>query len=53
MCTPDEFKCDDGGCISKSYQCDGVVDCDDKSDERGCGMSLFLDNITREYVFIS
>lgn len=36
-CTPTEFKCSSGHqCINSFYRCDGVFDCSDRSDERGC-----------------
>ena len=41
MCSPAEFQCGDGRCIDASYKCDGIVDCDDRSDELGCGESTF------------
>ncbi|XP_077865068.1 uncharacterized protein LOC102808261 [Saccoglossus kowalevskii] len=30
------FKCDSGECLHASLQCDGIIDCVDNSDERGC-----------------
>ena len=39
-CRGDQFHCDDGACIPSIYTCDGVADCDDRSDETdkaGCG----------------
>lgn len=34
----DEYQCVAGGqCIPASYQCDGEIDCQDRSDEIGCG----------------
>ncbi|XP_062857750.1 low-density lipoprotein receptor class A domain-containing protein 3 [Trichomycterus rosablanca] len=33
---PANFMCGDGVCISASWQCDGVPDCSDKSDEKAC-----------------
>jgi len=32
-----KFQCADENCIPASWQCDGDVDCDDGSDEAGCG----------------
>ena len=37
LCPYDEFSCDDGQCISEDYsRCDGIVQCDDGSDELLC-----------------
>ena len=36
-CSPSQFLCGNGGCIPKSWQCDNDRDCDDGSDENGCG----------------
>ena len=30
------FECGDRTCIHKTWKCDGEIDCDDGSDERGC-----------------
>lgn len=36
-CSGTEFKCVSGDqCISSYYQCDGVFDCNDHSDETDC-----------------
>jgi len=35
-CGPGKFRCNDGTCIEKSYQCDDVPDCGDGSDEQNC-----------------
>lgn len=36
-CSPQEFLCGDGTCISSSFRCDGDTDCIDNSDEANCG----------------
>ena len=35
-CTFDEYTCLDGTCVNMDYVCDGISDCDDKSDELNC-----------------
>ncbi|XP_038058130.1 atrial natriuretic peptide-converting enzyme-like [Patiria miniata] len=35
-CEPDEWRCDDGTCISDALVCDGVPSCADASDESLC-----------------
>jgi len=39
VCETGEFACDNGNCIPGSFRCDGDNDCDDNSDEIGCGKS--------------
>ena len=35
-CKEDEFTCDDGQCIGIHTRCDQIINCRDKSDEKGC-----------------
>lgn len=35
-CSPTQFKCDNGRCISALWKCDHDDDCHDMSDERNC-----------------
>ena len=37
----DLFVCDNGEEVPGSWQCDGEADCDDESDEDGCGSTEF------------
>ncbi|XP_061664988.1 atrial natriuretic peptide-converting enzyme isoform X2 [Syngnathoides biaculeatus] len=36
-CSPSHFKCRSGRCVLAIKRCDGLADCDDRSDEDGCG----------------
>ena len=40
-CSPFQFGCASGQCISASGYCDFIEDCDDKSDEIYCGKITF------------
>ena len=35
-CNKNSFTCGNGQCISASFQCNGKIDCDDRSDEEFC-----------------
>ena len=35
-CADDEFTCNDGSCFNMVHRCDGIVECDDESDELEC-----------------
>ena len=35
-CSADQFECASGGCLSAAVRCNGLVNCGDASDERGC-----------------
>lgn len=37
QCGSNSFSCSNGKCVPASYQCDGVDDCYDNSDEANCG----------------
>ena len=35
-CTMEQFSCITGGCVPRSYRCDGKLDCKDGTDEYMC-----------------
>uniref|UniRef100_A0A663ENB9 EGF-like domain-containing protein n=1 Tax=Aquila chrysaetos chrysaetos TaxID=223781 RepID=A0A663ENB9_AQUCH len=39
QCGSYSFSCGNGRCVPRYYQCDGVDDCHDNSDEQNCGSS--------------
>ena len=39
-CKLGEFRCQNDVCIDENKHCDGKIDCDDESDEIGCGNYL-------------
>ena len=41
MCSSNDFTCRDGTCVKLDYVCDGIMDCNDKSDELGCQLVKF------------
>ena len=43
-CTSAQYACSDGvpACIPDVWECDGIVDCSDGSDEASCGKSYIL-----------
>ncbi|XP_030840486.1 enteropeptidase-like isoform X2 [Strongylocentrotus purpuratus] len=43
VCTPDELACATGHeCYNATYQCDGIQDCADQSDEQNCTSELIV-----------
>lgn len=41
-CGKNEMMCDKGRCLTLEQKCDGIMDCDDETDEKDCKGLLFL-----------
>ena len=41
VCSSHDFTCRDGTCVKLDYVCDGMMDCNDKSDELACQLVKF------------
>lgn len=46
-CPADTFRCGDGLCLDSRRQCDGYPDCQDGSDEFGCGIGTTPSSTSR------
>ena len=42
-CAAHQFACNNGHCVSATYQCDQDNDCGDRSDEKDCRAYYFFD----------
>lgn len=50
-CSSFEFSCQAGNqCIPKSFHCDGEIDCQDGTDERGCSKPIVIEPPPRNVV---
>ena len=45
-CNDTEFECNNHQCIPTINRCDGMPQCDDKSDEFRCGKYIYFNLIT-------
>jgi hypothetical protein len=46
-CGLTEFNCDNGDCVLLESRCDGIQNCEDGSDEKGCGVLQSLDDYNK------
>lgn len=45
---PDSIKCTPNSCVVPEKKCDGVLDCLNGADERGCGKFVITNYLFRE-----
>ena len=43
-CTNEEFNCDSAQCVPITSRCDGIPDCEDRSDEKACNILVADEN---------
>lgn len=51
QCGSSSFSCSNGKCVPSSYQCDGVDDCYDNSDEAHCGTNSNIHSFSFLYIY--
>ena len=47
-CSPGEFTCNDGQCVTMEQRCNQISDCRDKSDEDNCRLLVLQENYNRK-----